>query len=114
MNEVLNWLLENSVTILIVIVAVAGLVFAIINNKEGLLYKAALYAVSVAEETWGSKTGQIKFAEVYTYLKTQFPIITFFISEKALKTLIEDALTEMKRILAEAEVAKQKKEQIEE
>jgi nucleotide-binding universal stress UspA family protein len=108
MKEVLHWALENSFTIVIVLIFVVSMIFVMMQNKEDLLHKAALHAVSVAEKTWGSKTGQIKFAEVYTTLKTQFPIITLFMPEQQLKDLIENALADMKKILQN----KQKEEQL--
>lgn len=90
----------NPITMFVVgVIVIALLVYAFINRK-GLLHKAALYAVSVAEEEWGSGTGKIKFAEVYTYIKKEFPILTLFFTEAQLTIIIEDALSELKNILA--------------
>ena len=90
----------NPITMFVVgVIVIALLVYAFINRK-GLLRKAALYAVSVAEEEWGSGTGKIKFAEVYTYIKKEFPILTLFFTEAQLTIIIEDALSELKNILA--------------
>lgn len=74
-------------------------------NESDLLVQAALYAVSLAEQQWGSKTGKIKFAEVYTYLKRKFPVLAFFLPESYLCDMIEKSLAEMKRILEEKEKA---------
>jgi len=93
------------------IVIITGLLVAIFRNRRGLLVKAALYAVSTAEEAWGSNTGRIKFAEVYSYLHEAFPIITFFFTEAQLTEIIEDALNDMKNILA-SKASKEKVEEI--
>lgn len=108
--DILNWIAQNPVTFVVALIIIIALVVLIYKNKNGLLYKAALYAVTKAEEEWGSDTGKIKFAEVYTYIKKEFPIITFFFTEAQLTNIIEDALTEMKKILA----AKQAKLEAEE
>lgn len=101
----------NPITMFVVgVIVIALLVYAFINRK-GLLRKAALYAVSVAEEEWGSGTGKIKFAEVYTYIKKEFPILTLFFTEAQLTIIIEDALSELKNILASNT---KKKEEIQE
>lgn len=99
-QNILNWITNNPVLIFVVIVIIVALVLYLYKNKKDILAKAALYAVSKAEEAWGSSTGKIKFAEVYTYLRKQFPLITFFFTEKQLTDIIETALTQMKEILA--------------
>ena len=95
MQIILNYPIE----ILIVTVIIISLMVYIYKNKKGLLYKTALYAVSVAEKEWGSNTGKIKFAEVYTYIKKTYPLFTLLFTEKVLTTIIEEALLEMKNIL---------------
>lgn len=89
-----------------IIAAVIGvIVFAILMyafyNRKGLLTKAALDAVAKAQQAWGSHAGQLKFAEVYSYLKFKFPIITFFLSEKKLSEIIENSLAKLKEIISE-------------
>lgn len=98
--DILKWVTNNPVMTVVLVVIIAALIVFVVTKRKGLLYKAALYAVSVAEEEWGSKTGRIKFAEVYTYLKTQFPILTMFLPEQKLTDIIENALSELKKILA--------------
>lgn len=117
MNAIWNWILANPVAAFVIAIVVIALVVYIFLNKKGLLYKAALYAVSVAEDEWGSDMGRVKFAEVYTYIKKQFPLFTLFFSEKQLTDIIEDALVELKKILAskaakEEEAHKEKTEEV--
>ena len=99
--KVTSYLNENSMTIFILLIIASAVLFHVRSGgNEQLLYKAALFLVSSAEEEWGSNTGKIKFAEVYVQLRKEYPILTAFVSEKTLTELIEEALSEMKRILA--------------
>lgn len=97
-NDMAKALLENPHIILLITIIVAVIVYVVTKGKKGI-YEAALYLVSVAEEEWGSKTGQIKFAEVISTIKAEYPIISLFLREETLKRIIEDALAEMKVIL---------------
>ena len=99
-NRMLEFIQNNSVTCVVLAIIIIALAVYFIKYRKDILKKAALYAVAKAEEAWGSNTGRIKFAEAYTYIKKNYPIITFFISEKQLSKLIEDALISLKEILA--------------
>lgn len=103
-NDMVKSLTENPYVLLLIIIAVCVAVYVIMKGKKGI-YEAALYLVTVAEEEWGSKTGQIKFAEVISKIKAQHPILSMILREETLKKIIEDALIEMKRILAEKQAA---------
>lgn len=98
-NNFIQSLINNPYIILLAIILIAVIIYVIKKGKNGL-YAAALYLVTVAEEEWGSKTGQIKFAEVLSSIKKTYPILTLFMREDTIKVIIEDSLTEMKRILA--------------
>lgn len=105
--------LITKIIIGVIVAAIAiALVLYIYFNKKEMLYKAALYAVAKAEEEWGSGTGRIKFAEVYTYIKKEFPILTMFFTEAQLTIIIENALIDLKEILA-TKLAKEEKAQLE-
>lgn len=110
MNTLFNWIIANPITTFVLVVIVIALAVYVYNNKKNLLYKAALYAVAVAEDTWGSDTGRIKFAEVYTYIKSQYPLVTLFFTEKQLTDIIEQSLVKLKEILA-TKAAKEKAEE---
>lgn len=107
-----NLIYNNPIMCLVALIIVVCVLVMIFRSRKGLLVKAALYAVSRAEETWGSNTGKIKFAEAYTYITKQYPIVTFFFSEEQLSNIIEEALRQMKQILAtkEAKLQKEKEE----
>lgn len=100
MNNFILWLRDNYMFIIFSIVAISGFITLMYNNRKDLLTKSALYIVAKVEEEWGSNTGRIKFAEAYTYLKQTYPIITFFLPEEVLRNLIEEALVQLKDILA--------------
>jgi len=98
-NDMVKSLAENPYVILLAVIIACVVVYVVAKGKKGI-YEAALYLVTVAEEEWGSKTGQIKFAEVISTIKAQHPILSMIIREETLKKIIEDALMEMKTILA--------------
>lgn len=93
-----QWILDNPCIVVASVVLILAIILMYFNKKD-LLYKAALYGVAKAEEAWGSGMGKIKFAEVYTYLKKEYPFITFFFTEAQLSIIIETALVSLKEIL---------------
>ena len=101
-NDFIKTMLQNQYIILAVIIITALIVNAFIKGKKGI-YETALYLVTVAEEEWGSKTGQIKFAQVISTIRMQYPIISIFLREETIKKIIEDALKEMKLIFQKKE-----------
>ena len=103
LEKIVAKIAEEPIVFVAVCVILIALAVYLWNRKRDVLVKSALYAVSKAEEAWGSDTGRIKFAEVYTYLRKEYPVITFFLSEKQLSDIIEDALKELKKILATKE-----------
>lgn len=100
----LEFICQNPVLCIVVCIIVVALIVYLIRYRQDILKKAALYAVAKAEEAWGSNTGRIKFAEAYTYIKKNYPVITFFVSEAQLSKLIEDALVSLKEIITTKEI----------
>lgn len=96
----MKYVMQNPTFVVVAAIIVICVAVMVIRTRKGMLIKAALYAVTKAEENWGSNTGRIKFAEVYTYLCKQYPIITLFFTESQVAEIIEDALKQMKEILA--------------
>jgi hypothetical protein len=90
----------EAIVVLVILIAIATLVYV---NRKDVLLKSALYIVAKVEEEWGSNMGQVKFAEAYTYIKSKYPIVTFFLPESLMKEIIEDALVRLKEILASKE-----------
>lgn len=109
-NDFLKTLVQCPYVIMFVVILIAVTFYVVKRGKKGL-YDVALYLVSVAEEQWGSGTGKIKFAEVISTMKKNYPIITLFISEEKLAKIIEDALAEMKCVIAQKQAQDDKDEQ---
>jgi hypothetical protein len=105
----------NSTWAVAVIVIVCCVITYVIKKGKVGLYDAALYLVTVAEDEWGSDTGKIKFAQVLTTIKKMYPITTFFLKQEDISQIIEDALDEMKRIIASKKAKEEKllKEELE-
>ncbi len=109
----LEFIKANPVLCIVVCIIIIAITVYLIRYRQDILKKAALYAVAKAEEAWGSNTGRIKFAEAYTYIKKNYPVITFFVSEAQLSKLIEDALVSLKEIIATREsIAKKEEEKL--
>lgn len=90
---------ESPIDAIFIMIIIIAFIIYLIKYKQDILEKAALKAVSQAEAEWTSGTGRIKFAEAYTYIKKNYPIITFFVTEKELTDTIEEALVELKKII---------------
>lgn len=103
-----DWILNNPVEFAVIIVIIIAICVLIYKDRKDVLYKAALMAVAKAQLAWGSDVGKLKFAEVYSYLKTNYPIITFFLTSAMLTKIIEDALEELKKLI-EAKAKKNEK-----
>ena len=59
-----------------------------------------LYAVTEAEKDLGNGTGKLKLRQVYDLFLQRFPIVSRMISFEQFGQYVDDALDEMKRILA--------------
>ena len=103
-----EWIINNPIELAVIAIIIIGVCLLIYKDRKDVLYKAALMAVARAQLAWGSDVGKLKFAEVYAYLKTNYPVITFFISSALLTKIIEDALEELKRLI-EAKAKKNEK-----
>lgn len=103
-----EWIMNNPIELAVIAIIIIGVCLLIYKDRKDVLYKAALMAVARAQLAWGSDVGKLKFAEVYAYLKTNYPVITFFISSALLTKIIEDALEELKRLI-EAKAKKNEK-----
>lgn len=107
MISILDFLKQYGIQAFVIIIIAVAVIFLIYQKRKDVLYHAALYAVSKAQEAWGNDMGKIKFAEAYSYLKKEFPIITFLVSEQQLTEIINRALEDLKKlILAKAEKAR--------
>lgn len=81
-------------------IAVAVLIILILMWRKGYrkqVRQILLALVTQAEKAWGSGTGPIKFSDVYGRLPV---IVTLLFSQSDISDMIEDAVAEMKKLLA--------------
>lgn len=95
---VLTYWLHSLIALLFVI----GTIFFVINQKKNI-NEWLLFAVIEAEKGLGSNTGKIKLRQVYDWFLTTFPVFSKFVSFKVFSKLVDNALIEMKRIIANNE-----------
>lgn len=68
------------------------------NVREWLLF-----AVTQAEAELGSGTGKLKLRQVYDQFAERFPALVMVISFQTFSEMVDDALVEMRKMLAENE-----------
>lgn len=69
------------------------------NVREWLLF-----AVTQAEAELGSGTGRLKLRLVYDQFLTRFPALALMVSFQTFSEMVDDALVEMRKMLAENEI----------
>lgn len=69
----MEWLLNNWMYVLFVILALIGIVYGCMTGKAIEWLK---YAVAVAEQDLGTGTGQLKLREVYDMFINKFPMFS--------------------------------------
>ncbi len=94
--------LGGIIAVLILLIIAAVLCFAAKGKYRKIAKRILLFLVVSAEKKYGGKTGEIKFAAVADALHDRMPgIVQFLFTENDIANMIEEAVTEMKRILAE-------------
>ena len=94
--------------ILLVVIALAALVWLLYVEKLPIVRKLALQVVVQMEAKYGSGTGLLKYAEVVTLLYPLLPkIVRTFITQQLLDDLIEEAVIIMKKSLGEKKIQDQ-------
>ena len=102
----MNFIIEHWLTILAVIVVVAGgiiygIKFSRMTEEEryAQIRGWLLQAVMMAEREFGSGTGRLKLSNVYAEFCKQLPWLAKVISFEIFSKYVDDALAEMKEIL---------------
>ncbi len=96
--NVINFIIANWDFILLIIAAVAAVVYAIFKGNKGVVARMLFSLVTEAEKEYGSGTGALKLAQVMTEIYPKLPaIIKAFASEELLTKWIEDALRDAKQ-----------------
>ena len=102
----MEWLINNWYVIIAIIAGLAVIIAGIIaffklplaTQKEHIK-QWLLWAVSAAERSFGSGTGQLKLREVYDKFITKFPFISKIISFQTFSNLVDEVLVDMKEML---------------
>ena len=94
----MEWLVNNWGSILILVLAVIGLIFLILNDKAKAK-QWLLLAVIEAEKEFGSKTGAVKLRYVYDMFLSAFPLLAKFISFEEFGAMVDEALEQMKHLI---------------
>lgn len=106
--NVLNWISENWVSIIIAasLLIVAGhkiLLFARLPQDEKIknIKVWLLYAVVEAERELGNKTGELKLRWVYDKAIERFAWLSIIVSFETFSIWVDEALEEMKKMLTD-------------
>lgn len=91
--NVLTFIVENWDFILLIIAAVAAIVYFAFKGNKSVVMKMLDALVTEAEKEFGSGTGSLKLASVVASIYPKLPaVIKMFITEDILTEWIEDAL----------------------
>lgn len=112
MKDFLNFFIENWYFIVtaIVMVVMAGVIcwnFFKLPTKEQIakIKEWLLYAVTEAEKELGGGTGQLKLRQVYDLFVQRFPAVAAVISFDTFSLWVDEALEQMRELLAKNEHA---------
>lgn len=95
--SIINFLVANWDSVLIVAVVIAVVVFLIVKKQWAVLDKMLFALVTWAEREYGGGTGNLKLAAVIEKIYPRIPaVIRLFLSPAALVRLIEKALEQAK------------------
>ena len=99
--KVLNFIIANWDFILLIIAAVAALVFAIFKGNKSVVMRMLYALVTDAEQAFGSGTGSLKLAAVVDAIYPKLPaIVKTFVSDKMIVEWVEEALAVAKEAWA--------------
>ncbi len=91
--DVINFVLENWDYILLIVAAVAAVIFAIFKGNKSVVMKMLYALVTEAEKNMGGGTGSLKLASVIEAIYPKLPaVIKMFITDAMLEKWVEDAL----------------------
>lgn len=104
-----NWYVILSVVALVIALGAAAYKFLGLPTKTQVvkIKKVLLYWVIQAEKELGSGTGQIKLAYTYELFVTKFKITGRLVSFETFSKWVDEALEQMKNMLATNEQAKE-------
>lgn len=103
----LNFIIAYWDSIICIVLIILFLVYLYRKGQKKLLNEILFYLVTLAEEQFGSGTGELKFAAVSTWLYDRLPAIArVLFTKKQIDNMIENAVEKMKDYLANNPQAK--------
>lgn len=95
--NVLEFIATNWDFILLIVAAVAAVVFFAFKGNKSVVMRMLYVLVTEAERIYGGGTGSLKLAAVIDEIYPKLPaVLKLFISEKTLTKWVEDALAAAK------------------
>lgn len=95
--NVVNFIIANWDFILLVVAAVAAVVFAVFKGNKSVVMKMLYALVTEAEKNLGGGTGSLKLATVIETIYPKLPaVIKAFVTDAMLEKWVEEALTAAK------------------
>ena len=91
------------------VVAVVMLIVAVKVFGEQKVRNWLVWAVSKAEQEFGSGTGQLKLRSVYNQFIARFPKLSTFITFRRFSALVDEALNILSDMLKNGKIEKKKK-----
>lgn len=89
----------------LVVIAVVMLIAAVKVFGEQKVRNWLVWAVSKAEQEFGSGTGQLKLRSVYNQFIARFPKLSTFITFKRFSALVDEALNILSDMLKNGKIA---------
>lgn len=91
--NVINFIAQNWDFILLIVVAVAAIIFAIFKGNKSVVMRMLYSLVTKAEQIYGAGTGSLKLAAVIDAIYPNLPaVIKLFITDETLVKWVESAL----------------------
>lgn len=96
-----NWVVVVSLLAVLITAMLAGVKFLGLPRGEQLIKikEWLLWAIVEAEKELGSGTGPVKLRFVWDLFISKFPLVSKFITFDLFKSLVDDALVQLKVIL---------------
>ena len=99
--NVIEFIITNWDFILLIVAAVAAVVYAIFKGNKSIVMRMLYSLVTEAEQAYGGGTGSLKLAAVVEVIYPKLPgVIKAFISDETLVRWVEEALTAAKEAWA--------------
>jgi len=103
--NVLNFIINNWDFILLIVAAVAAIVFAVFKGNKSVVMHMLYALVTDAEHVFGAGTGSMKLAAVIDAIYPKLPaVIKLFITDDTLVRWVETALVAAKEAWAKNSV----------